>query len=885
MGSIVADAIKSVKENQYSFSKFISANDSGETGTHQAGLYIPKNSYKLLFDEPGAKGENKEKFAKITWHDGLVSVCRIVYYGQGTRNEYRVTRLGRDFALNDFVVITKRSESEYEGFVLDGESDIKSFLEEFDINEEDTNALIDKNKNTSELSFKPRAHILILLGEELIKSPVMAIYELIKNGYDADAKNVNVDFDHIENVEKATITITDDGIGITEEVLKNVWFEPGTDYRKPINDEGRRVIKRSPIFNRIPMGEKGVGRFAVHKLGNQIRLISRPGKIVSEPNGTYLRTDLHDYELVVDIDWRKFSQSKYLEDVSIRWMKKFDPTSFKFKDTTGTFIQVSSLKEEWTRGMARQLKRQTISMLSPKNDRSKFKIGLDFHNQWLIDFPSTDAVLDLAPYKLTAMIDSDYNLTFEYKFRLANNSEIGERRIDENASDALSKAKYERNVRGELRPFFKSFFAIKQFEDEKIDDLLHRIELSRVPYGTMMLELYSFDLDSISLKDTSGSPSLVKELLKDHAGIKVFKGDLRVYDYGDPGNDWLGLDLKRIQNKEWFSNNQNIGYIYLDPAASGELIEKTNREGFIANESFEHFLVVLDFLLTEFKAERQSDRSVWRRFQKQGPTDSFQAHVSDFKELIHSVDISDDQKERLLLGAKRIEDQYEHDKSSLLLPASVGMTASFAMHEIEKLVPRMKESLNENTLDRKKLSSQVGELHDYVEGILSIVRKGGNKPVVIKDAVTQALNNYTTRLKNRKVEVALDLDPSIETVKCDKRLLITMLMNLIDNSIYWLDTIYRDHKGIYIKTQKTEHGLSILFVDNGPGFKDSVENLVRPFFSRKEGGIGIGLYLIDTIMMQYGKLNILYDKELLLERGLPDRYSGAAVEMMFNKEL
>jgi len=90
-----------------------------------------------------------------------------------------------------------------------------------------------ENKNTA--SFKPKSHILRLLGEELIKSPVMAIYELIKNSYDADSKVVNVNFKYIADKERAIITIEDDGTGLTSEVIKNVWLEPGTDHRKPID--------------------------------------------------------------------------------------------------------------------------------------------------------------------------------------------------------------------------------------------------------------------------------------------------------------------------------------------------------------------------------------------------------------------------------------------------------------------------------------------------------------------------------------------------------------------------------------------------------------------------------------------------------------------------
>jgi C4-dicarboxylate-specific signal transduction histidine kinase len=108
-------------------------------------------------------------------------------------------------------------------------------------------------------------------------------------------------------------------------------------------------------------------------------------------------------------------------------------------------------------------------------------------------------------------------------------------------------------------------------------------------------------------------------------------------------------------------------------------------------------------------------------------------------------------------------------------------------------------------------------------------------------------------------------------------------MNIIDNSIYWLDTIYTENKGIYVKSFKEDNSTCLLFVDNGPGFKDEISDLVRPFFSRKSDGIGIGLYLIDTIMMQYGKVDIITDFEKLNELGVPSNYRGAAIVLKFNK--
>lgn len=736
-------------------------------------------------------------------------------------------------------------------------------------------------------TFKPKAHILVLLGEELIKSPVMAIYELIKNSYDADSKKVDVKFNNIENIENSQIVIKDFGTGISKEILEDVWFEPGSDFRKPIKSDGSRQLKRSPIYWRIPMGEKGVGRFAVHKLGHTIKLTSRPAKVIVNELGKAETISLMDYEIEVFIDWRTFSQSKYLDDVKIDWLIKTDPNEFIFKESSGTEILIENLKETWTRGMARQLKRNTISMLSPKNDVNKFEINLDFGNWWLNDFPNIDEILNDAPYKLTALVDEEFNMIFEYHFKLANNNAIGSRSIDENSTDEYAKIKHSRNIKGELRPHYRKYLVDKEYNSEKIEELIVDFDsnLNKILFGSVMLEINSYDLDSVSLRDYTNTPSVVKNVLKDHAGIKVFKGDLRVYDYGDPGNDWLGLDIKRVNNKSWFSNNQNIGFIYLDDEKSGLLIEKTNREGFINNTAYDHFIIILEFLLLEFKSERVSDREKWLKFNKKGNNNSFESQLNSFKDLINDVNMSDDEKKhQLLIEADKIEERYKNDKETLLIPAGVGMTASFAMHEIEKLVPRMEEALNEEPFLKPKLISQVEELKDYVEGILSVLKKGGNKPISVIDSINQSISNYSTRLKHRKISIDINCNESVGDILCDKRILITMLMNIIDNSIYWLDTIYKSDKRIFFNVEKTNNSISILIIDNGPGFRDSTEDIVSPFFSRKDGGIGIGMYLIDTVMMQYGKLNIVHDKEYLKDKNIPEFFDGAAVELIFNNK-
>lgn len=143
----------------------------------------------------------------------------------------------------------------------------------------------------------------------------MAIYELVKNSYDADANKVDVYFRDVDDIDKAAVIIEDDGIGMTTEIVEDVWLEPGSDFRKPVVNGVRQIVK-SPIFKRIPMGEKGVGRFAVHKLGTKILLISRPLLLIYNKDKTEIIDKyLADYEIELYINWKDFNQSKHLSDI------------------------------------------------------------------------------------------------------------------------------------------------------------------------------------------------------------------------------------------------------------------------------------------------------------------------------------------------------------------------------------------------------------------------------------------------------------------------------------------------------------------------------------------------------------------------------------------
>ena len=170
MSDILNSAIAKVQSSRHAFCRFITANDTGKNGSHQAGFYIPKCAALLLFDKPGTKGENKSKLVKVKWQDDFVTDSRFIYYGQVTRNEYRITRFGKNFPffeeenVGDLLIIAQESDDYYHGFVLQTDQEIDDFFAYFNLSPEMTNQLIDISQP---ISSEEQVHIRI---QEVVSS-------------------------------------------------------------------------------------------------------------------------------------------------------------------------------------------------------------------------------------------------------------------------------------------------------------------------------------------------------------------------------------------------------------------------------------------------------------------------------------------------------------------------------------------------------------------------------------------------------------------------------------------------------------------------------------------------------------------------------------------
>jgi restriction endonuclease EcoRII-like protein len=142
------NAIKTTSEAEIAYCKFIMPNDTGSTGSHQSGYYIHREAYRLIFNKAGVKGEILEKWVTLKWQDDFETRSRFIYYGQGTRNEYRLTNFGRGFpflgddSIGSLLILCKISDDYYHAYVLETEDEIENYLNFFSLPATEANGIV-----------------------------------------------------------------------------------------------------------------------------------------------------------------------------------------------------------------------------------------------------------------------------------------------------------------------------------------------------------------------------------------------------------------------------------------------------------------------------------------------------------------------------------------------------------------------------------------------------------------------------------------------------------------------------------------------------------------------------------------------------------------------
>lgn len=235
------------------------------------------------------------------------------------------------------------------------------------------------------LHFKVPGSIVRGIGRESISNPVIALLELVKNAYDEDATEVAVSFEKVET-STGTITISDDGNGMTENELRQNWGELSTNNKK--------LNPKSPRLERTRVGEKGLARFAADCLAERLRMVSKPRRL--------------SRRYTANVNWNDFDSSNRIWDIDIPLSR-----SSKSRKDHGLILMLSGLRTKWEQEEVENVRRNLRILVNPLSPVRHFRIGFN-----AAEFPTTGdrfprAMLKQAIFQLRSRLGTTSRISFE----------------------------------------------------------------------------------------------------------------------------------------------------------------------------------------------------------------------------------------------------------------------------------------------------------------------------------------------------------------------------------------------------------------------------------------------------------------------------------------
>lgn len=686
---------------------------------------------------------------------------------------------------------------------------------------------------TGTFVFRPRARLIKTIGEELISDDKVAIIELVKNSYDAYCTLQNAapivdiifkgdvktydDGELYIDKKSASITVYDEGIGMDFDIIQHAWMEPATNFKK---------LQKNQNPNKKYTGEKGIGRFAAAKLAAKLELVTK---------------QKDKDEIVVRFDWSDFSnESDYLEDISIDWIVR-PPQEIQ---SHGTILKLVDLNEDWDKAKIKDLRTALSRLLNPIVPTEDFLINLKLPESMelsgLIERPET---LNNPNYSIKGRISDSgqpENVVFYsrakgvYEALQLNNNGFGLKNYTAGA--------------------FSFEFKIWNRENAELKTLANEM-------GSLVKN--------------------VKEDLDELCGISIYRDNIRVLPYGNKNNDWVRLDMRRVNNPTLrLSNNQIVGYISIGIESNPLLKDQSNREGIVESQAFEEIKEYVKLILNEVEQRRYKERP-----REEGPKKSSSSLFEAFS--LRSV-VTAIQKENLtsreilrLINEKEAEIKDSWDKVLEIISryrrlSTLGLLIDPILHDgrnyLNKIDLKSTYIINEAKKGNGSLNKIAEKAYDiqFVRKDFAQLfarlepfggrRRGRPKRIIVEDT----LNNIF--LLNQEELIKLNVEYSIpetqHNVTIDESELGQIFINLIQNAIYWLGTIDGPRK-ISVEVVDEHDGLAIFFSDNGPGINPEIaDEIFNPYFSTKPDGVGLGLAIIGEIMADYNGEFVLVESIL-----------------------
>jgi signal transduction histidine kinase len=684
---------------------------------------------------------------------------------------------------------------------------------------------------TGESILRPKARLIKTIGEELISNDVVAIIELVKNSYDANSPISVIKFQgKIEIVKEgrtstkvlkkdgATIQILDEGEGMSLAIIESAWMEPATTFKK--NSKNINLKRRFT-------GEKGIGRFASAKLANNLQIITKQE---------------NDNEVVIDFNWNDFNDdSKYLADIRSKWEVR-KPTAI---NNRGTILNLNNLNIDWDENKFRDLRIALSRLLSPLAPAEDFLIELQLPNELgdlngLIERPET---LNRPDYLIRGNISKDGEPELFYFSKKEGNEK------------KLNIKKEEFKLRNPLRESLSGTF---NFE----------------------FRVWNRDIDSIKnlAREINSSTKNIRKDLDDLAGVSIYRDNFRVLPYGNKNDDWLRLDIRRVNNPtERLSNNQIVGYVSVSLDNNPNLTDQSNREGIIESQSFTDLKSYIILLLNEVEIRRYAERpresdslenkeGLFQRFSLQSVTEYIKEKIPNNTEVLELVQKKDNEIQE---GVKKVQEVIARYRRLTTL----GQLIDVILHDGGNYLAKIDAQANLIEKEVLKKDSDLEKIKKYVEKIHSVRKDfaqlfkriepfGGRKRGRPKTVIVEEIIENQFLLAHNEIEklnIEYSLPNTKNTVTIDEAELGIIIMNLLQNAIHWLETI-DDERRIVVQVIREKDTLSIIFSDNGPGVREEFQKLIfDPYFSTRPDGIGLGLTIVGELVSEYNGDFVLID--------------------------
>jgi len=755
-----------------------------------------------------------------------------------------------------------------------------------------------------QLQFKVSSALKNIIGSDLINDDFIAVFELVKNSYDAHATEVEITFEKIDT-PNSKIIIKDNGKGMNSDDLVNKWLFVAYSAKKNGTEEDNYDFRDKIKVKRAYAGAKGIGRFSCDRLGTILYLETKK----DEPNS--------NVEVLIT-DWEKFEGSISEEFVNISVIHDTIEKS-NYNIEHGTILEITNLRSDWDREKLLKLKRALAKLINPNNQNveDSFKIKLNVESQEKEDY---DVRFNGEKKKLSK----------EAIYKDIVNGEI-ENLIFETLD--LKTTKITSQISAENR----NIITTTLFEGGK---LVYKIEEENSLKNLKNIDFTIYYLNS-SAKSTftrrMGLPPV------EYGHIFVYKNGLRIFPYGERGEDPLKMDNRKAQGRTRFLGNREvIGYIEIN-GQNNELRETSSRgDGLIKsetyNELYEWFYITLRRLekyiveVSDWGKDLSEDDYInLDEHSKVLALQNIVFKLSKSKNLI-SIEYAPDlfqildtkqegSARSVLADIKQKITEENFDKQEILKSI---IRAEKKISNLEKSYEEADEENFESLLINEKLEQKLGiekdqnqyllatrpisnEVFDIVHAIkisaqdmsasiISIFNilniENIESPLLIRELEFIKFNNDKSKLlsefitkadlKNLKEKTWIDIPKYIFEylnnfnlglhskfeIVCQNHLIgFRSQVSILDISIILDNLISNSRKANSTKMiisfgLTSDNKLKIDVIDNGDGlsseFKENPENIFKLGITTKSGGSGIGLHTLKEIMQDHLHGDIIY---------------------------